>query len=81
MHAFLLRLPAPPYLQGPLDLAALSKSRQSVSHSVSQSVSQLFPPVRETPFLQRGTFTIFLIANAFHFLYLGSFHVFHLTLR
>lgn len=74
MHAFLLRLPAPPYLQGPLDLAVLSKSRQSFS--------QLFPPVRETPFLQRGTFTdSFLDRQCFSFLYLGSFHVFHLTLR
>lgn len=49
---------------------ALSISLSSpnpVSRSVIQSFSQLFPPVRETPFLQRGTFTLFLIANAFHF--------------
>lgn len=64
MHAFLLRLPAPPYLQGPFDLAVLSKSRQSVNQSVSQSCFRL---PGNPHFSSAGTFTLFLIANAFHF--------------
>lgn len=78
MHAFLLRLPAPPYLQGPFDLAVLSKSRQSVSHPVSQSVVSACPG---NPISPARNFHYFLDRQCFSFLYLGSFHVFHLTLR
>lgn len=66
MHAFLLRLPAPPYLQGPLDLAVLSKSRQSVNQSVSQSAVSACPGRPISP-ARKVHSSLFLIANAFHF--------------
>lgn len=66
MHAFLLRLPAPPYLQGsfrsrrPLQIPSVG---QSFSQSVSCFRLSGKPHFSSAELLP----TLFLIANAFHF--------------